>query len=147
MEIAAPHMTQQPDLEPLRDWFRRWNTCLLTVDFARARGLFDPAVSGFGTHADIVFGLDRLEAEQWRNVWPLISDFRFHEDALHGGIAGAHAWAACPWSSTGYDSESAKFARPGRATVILKHTGDGWRGVHTHFSLNPGTPGRTYGKR
>ena len=131
-------------LEPLRDWFRDWNACLLAVDFARARQLFGGDVSGFGTHADIVFGLDRLEAEQWRNVWPKIADFRFHVEALHGAIIGAHAWAACPWSSTGFHEDGARFPRPGRATVILKHTADGWRGVHTHFSLNPGTPGRTF---
>jgi hypothetical protein len=140
-------MIQQPDLEPLCDWFRAWNACLLAVDFAGARGLFDTAVSGFGTHAEIVFGLDRLESEQWRNVWPDITDFRFHVEALHGGIAREHAWAACPWSSTGYHADGAAFARPGRATVIFKHTPDGWRGVHTHFSLNPGTPGRTYGRQ
>lgn len=140
-------MIEHPELESLRDWFRNWNACLLAVDFARARGLFDPDVSGFGTHADIVFGLDRLEAEQWRNVWPLISDFRFHVEALHGASTGAQAWAACPWSSTGYHADGAAFPRPGRATVILKHIGNGWRGVHTHFSLNPGTPSRTCGRR
>jgi ketosteroid isomerase-like protein len=140
-------MIQSPDLDPLRDWFRAWNACLLTVDFTRARELFDPSVSGFGTHADIVFGLDRLEAEQWRNVWPLISDFRFHVETLHGAVSGAHAWAACPWSSTGYDQGGAPFSRPGRATVILRNTVEGWRGVHTHFSLNPGTPARTYRRR
>jgi ketosteroid isomerase-like protein len=144
-------MIQNPDLdstlEPLRDWFRVWNACLLSVDFARARSLFDPHVSGFGTHADIVFGLDRLEAEQWRNVWPLISEFKFNVERLHGGIVDQHAWAACPWTSTGYDKDGIAFARPGRATVILKYAPSGWRGVHTHFSLNPGTPARTYGRR
>ena len=133
-------------LEPLRDWFRAWNSCLLSVDFLSARALFDPAVSGFGTHADIVFGIDRLEAAQWRQVWPKIADFRFHVDALHGGIVGAHAWAACPWSSTGFHEDGNPFPRPGRATVILARTADGWRGVHTHFSLNPGTPARTFGR-
>jgi ketosteroid isomerase-like protein len=140
-------MIQHQDLEPLRSWFRVWNTCLLAVDFERARSLFDPAVSGFGTHAEIVFGLDRLEAEQWRNVWPMIADFRFHVDALHGAIHGDHAWAACPWSSTGFDADGVAFQRPGRATVVLQRQASAWMGVHTHFSLNPGTPPRTYGRR
>jgi ketosteroid isomerase-like protein len=136
-----------PSLEPLRDWFRQWNACLQTVDFARARALFDANVSGFGTHADIVFGLDRLEADQWRNVWPLIADFRFDVERLHGAVNGREAWAACPWTSTGFHEDGRAFARPGRATVILHHDGTAWRGLHTHFSLNPGTPARTYGRR
>jgi ketosteroid isomerase-like protein len=141
--VTAP----SDDLEPLRDWFRAWNQCLLTVGFADARRLFDADVSGFGTHADIVFGLDRLEADQWRQVWPNIADFRFHVEALHGAIVGAHAWAACPWSSTGFNEAGTPFARPGRATVIFRLDSTGWRGVHTHFSLNPGTPGWTFGRR
>ncbi len=139
-------MTQHPDLEPLRDWFRAWNACLLAVDFAAARRLFDPAVSGFGTHAEVVFGLDRLEAEQWRSVWPDIADFRFHVEALHGAIFSDNAWAACPWSSTGFHQDGTPFQRPGRATVIFQRRPDSFRGVHTHFSLNPGTPPRTYGR-
>jgi ketosteroid isomerase-like protein len=138
---------QSTALEPLRDWFRAWNACLLDVDFARARSLFVSNVSGFGTHADIVFGLDRLESEQWQQVWPNITAFRFHVETLHGTIHGAHAWAACPWSSTGYDRDNVPFTRPGRATVILSNDGAHWRGVHTHFSLNPGTPGQTFGRR
>jgi ketosteroid isomerase-like protein len=134
-------------LEPLRDWFRAWNRCLDTVDFARARGLFMPDVSGFGTHAAIVFGLDRLEADQWRNVWPQIADFRFHVDHLHGAMHAGHAWAACPWSSTGFHADGTPFPRPGRATVILTHTPEGWKGCHTHFSLEPGTPPRTFGRK
>ena len=100
-------------LTPLRDWFRAWDACLLTVDFARARALFDDGVSGFGTHAAIVSGLDRLEAEQWRNVWPHIADFHFDVDRLHGAVHGDHAWAACHWTSTGFHQDGAPSSAPG----------------------------------
>jgi ketosteroid isomerase-like protein len=135
------------DLEPLRDWFRAWETCVRAVDYAGARGLFDPDVSGFGTHAAIVFGQARLESEQWSNVWPSIADFRFDVAQLHGAIAGESAWAAVPWTSTGFHADGSAFHRPGRATVILRRDGAHWRGRHTHFSLNPGTPPKSHGRR
>lgn len=132
-------------LDPLRDWFRTWDGCVRARDFASARALFDPSVSGFGTHAAIVIGQAELEREQWSKVWPTIADFRFSVHDLHGAIHGDHAWAAVPWTSTGFHADGTTFARPGRATVIFKRDGDAWRGVHTHFSLNPGTPGRSHG--
>jgi hypothetical protein len=140
-----PH-SALPDLEPLRDWFRTWETCVRAVDFASARQLFDPSVASFGTHAEIVTGLDKLVAQQWSAIWPAIADFRFLVDCLHGEINGPYAWAALPWTSTGYHQDGTAFDRPGRATVTLRHNGSHWVGLHTHFSLNPGTPARTYGK-
>ena len=134
-------------LAPLRDWFREWNACLLAVDFSGARALFSPDVSGFGTHAEVVFGLDRLEFEQWRNVWPQIRDFHFEVERLHGAISGELAWAAVPWTSTGFHSDGTPFARPGRASVILRREGGHWLAIHTHVSLVPGTPPATFGSR
>ena len=135
-----------PAIEPLRDWFRTWETSVRAVDFASARQLFDPDVASFGTHAEIAFGIDQLVAQQWSAIWPAISDFRFLVDRLHGEITGAHAWAAVPWTSTGYHQDGTAFDRPGRATVTLRRDDSHWLGLHTHFSLKPGTPPRTYGK-
>lgn len=135
-----------PDaLAPLRDWFRAWEGYVRAVDYRSAHALFDPNVASFGTHAEIVFGIDRLVNEQWSAVWPNIADFRFLVEKLHGGIAGDHAWAAVPWTSTGFHEDGSAFDRPGRATVTLRRDGGRWLGVHTHFSLKPGTPPRTFG--
>jgi len=134
------------DLECLRRWFRAWEACVRDVDYGSARTLFDANVISFGTHAEIVSGLDALEAQQWSAIWPRIADFRFVVEMLHGEIARDHAWAAVPWTSTGFDQSGAAFDRPGRATVTLRRDGARWRGVHTHFSLKPGTPQRTYGR-
>lgn len=136
----------QDDLEPLRQWFREWEITVRNVDFASARRLFEPGVISFGTHAEIVSGIDALEAQQWRAIWPRIADFRFRVDSLQGEISGDRAWAAVPWTSTGFDEAGAVFDRPGRATVILHRDGERWRGVHTHFSVAPGTPQRTHGR-
>jgi ketosteroid isomerase-like protein len=135
-----------PALEPLRDWFRTWEGYVRAVDFDSARQLFDPNVASFGTHAEIVFGIDHLVAQQWSAIWPAISNFRFLVDRLHGEITGTYAWAAVPWTSTGYNQDGTAFDRPGRATVTLRHDGIRWLGLHTHFSLKPGLPPRTYGK-
>jgi ketosteroid isomerase-like protein len=134
-------------LEPLRAWFRIWEQYVRAVDFTSARRLFDDNVAAFGTHAEIVFGLDHLVAQQWGAIWPNIADFRFLVDKLHGGIAGDYAWAAVPWISTGFHEDGTPFDRPGRATVTFRCGGDRWLGVHTHFSLKPGVPPRTYGRK
>lgn len=133
-------------LDPLRQWFSAWEACVRAVDTASARALFDKSVVAFGTHAEFVSGLEALEAEQWRAIWPNITDFRFLVDNLRGEIGEAHAWAAVPWTSTGYDEHGSAFARPGRATVTFRRDGERWVGTHTHFSLKPGIPPRTHGR-
>ena len=72
----------------LREWLGAWGDCVARADFAAARPLFDPSVTGFGTYAGAVAGLDRLEAEQWRHVWPSISGFRFDADGAQLLVSG-----------------------------------------------------------
>ena len=135
------------ELDVLHDWFRTWGRCVAAVDFASARPLFAEDVVGFGTHATFVRGLEALEAEQWRKVWPNIADFRFEVEHLVGAIAGEGAWAAVAWSSTGFHQDGTAFDRPGRATVTFRRSDNSWLGTHTHFSLAPATPPHTYGRK
>jgi ketosteroid isomerase-like protein len=135
------------DLEELRHWFRTWGDHVAAVDFQSARPLFSADVIGFGTHAAFVVGIDALQKEQWGKIWPNISGFRFLVDDLVGAIDGNSAWAAVPWTSTGYDEAGAAFDRPGRATVTFHRVSGQWLGTHTHFSLHPGVPHRTHGPR
>ena len=139
-------MPEGDQLEPLRAWFRAWGRCVAAVDFAAARPLFAGDVVGFGTHATFVSGLAALEREQWSKIWPNISGFEFLVDELVGDVDGDMAWAAVPWTSRGYHEDGAGFDRPGRATVTFRREGDCWLGTHTHFSLAPGTPQRTFGR-
>ena len=46
-----------------------------------------------------------------------------------------------------FDADGNSFNRPGRATVILQKFEENWLAVHTHFSLLPGTPYKTFGKK
>ena len=121
----------------LREWLRAWGDCVARADFSAARPLFDPSVTGFGTYAGAVAGLDRLEAEQWRHVWPSISGFRFDADGAQLLVSGDGTLAVIvtTWTSIGPEGTD----RPGRATIVVRRAGvaSPWRGVHTHFSLVP----------
>jgi hypothetical protein len=51
--------------------------------------------------------------------------------------------------STGLHENGKKFERNGRATVTLMRPSVGapWTCTHSHVSLKPGTPARSYGNR
>ena len=99
---------------------------------------------------DVVEGIDALEENQWRNVWPNIEEFEWDFDNIKIGVSADRlmAFLITTWTSKGFDEEANPFDRPGRTTVILSRTSSDalWLGVHTHFSLHPGTPYRTFGK-
>ena len=133
---------QDPNLvASVRDWVAAWGTEVAAVDMTTARDRFAADVVAFGTYAEAVRGLDRLEAEQWRNVWPTISGFAFRVDELIviASADGTQAVAVVPWDSVGIDADGSRFDRPGRATIVLERrsASEPWRGVHTHFSLAP----------
>ena len=144
-------MAEQPPPSPadadaaVRDWFHRLGRHCADVDYASARAIFAPNVVSFGTRADIVSGLDALQRNQWEGIWPNIRDFKIDQDTIRSGGDGQHAWGVATWTSTGFDREGQPFHRPGRATVALEQRNGVWLAVHTHFSLFPGTPTRTYG--
>jgi ketosteroid isomerase-like protein len=125
----------------VRDWMAAWGAEVASVDMAAARDRFAPEVVAFGTFARMVHGLDALEADQWRNIWPSISGFAFRLDELVviASADGCQAVAVVPWDSEGRDADGIARARPGRATVVLRReSADApWLAVHTHFSLVP----------
>jgi len=135
----------------VREWFDALGTCCAAEDYERARGLIAEDVRSFGTKAEIVTGREKLEANQWRGIWPNIEDFRFDlesvvaEGATDGDAGGGRAWGAAVWRSTGFDEDGDPFDRPGRATIVLECREGVWVAVHTHFSLYPGTPQFTHG--
>lgn len=143
--------TDAKDRDAIRDWFAAWGGFVAAVDFAGARPLFDAGVIGFGTYMDTVAGLDELERRQWRAIWPTIEGFSFNLDSLKPVVSPdrRQAFAAITWSSTGIAEDGGRFDRPGRATVAFARAqpDQPWRGIHTHFSLNPGTPQVSHGGR
>ncbi len=146
-------ITAQGPLGAVREWFAVLSDCCSRVDYASAHGIFAPDVASFGTWADIVTGLDLLQKDQWEGIWPNISNFAINLASVRGGGDENLAWGIALWSSTGFHESGAAFNRPGRATVILERRTVPasqrriWLAVHTHFSLNPGTPPRTHGRK
>ena len=72
-------------------WLETFSGYVREVDYASARPLFHPDVLAFGTHNDVIPGLDQWVATQWDNVWPKTADFRFVlEQTIGAGVAGRH---------------------------------------------------------
>jgi ketosteroid isomerase-like protein len=140
---------EDDDVSALRCWFDRWGSLVAAVDFKTARALFRDDVVGFGTHMDLVADMDALEAQQWRRVWPTIKDFRFHSELMEARVSpdGLMAVGLCVWSSTGFHEDGTPFPRPGRASVVFRRDdiNSPWLANHTHISLNPGTPQKSFG--
>jgi ketosteroid isomerase-like protein len=143
--FTAPITTPDP-IAAIQEWFSRLSQYCAAVDYGSARTIFAPDVVSFGTKAKIVAGLDPLQANQWEGIWPNIQDFRIELETIQAGGDESYAWGIATWTSTGFDETGRAFDRPGRATVILNRRADRWLAVHTHFSLTPGVPPRTYGK-
>jgi ketosteroid isomerase-like protein len=140
-------MQDLPDddvIESVGQWIRSWGGEVASVDIAAARARFSPDVVAFGTYAEVVHGLDDLEARQWHNVWPAIDGFTFRVDDLVviASEDRCQAVAVVPWDSIGKATDGTTFPRPGRATVVLRRSSPTapWFGVHTHFSLVPSAP-------
>ena len=138
--VTNPH-------DAVREWFERLGQHCAKVDYPSAQAIFAPDIVSFGTRADIVSGLSALQSNQWEGIWPNIQDFKIEAGSIASGGDERHAWGVATWTSTGFDEEGHPFHRPGRATVVLDRRRDGWLAVHTHFSLFPGTPQRTFGNR
>ncbi len=139
------------DIISVKEWLAAWQPCVQKAEFQPARDLFAQNVVSFGTHIDVVEGLDALEENQWRNVWPTIEDFGWDFEQIRIGVSSDRlmSFLITTWTSTGFEKNNINFDRPGRTTVILarKRVDQPWFGIHTHFSLYPGTPQRSFGRR
>jgi ketosteroid isomerase-like protein len=84
-------------------------------------------VLAFGTHNDVIPGIEPWIATQWDRVWPKTSDFRFTIDQAQvlASPDGMMATVIAPWTSTGYREDGAPFPRPGRATMVFSRNGKG----------------------
>jgi ketosteroid isomerase-like protein len=119
------------------EFLHAMQSCVRAVDYERARPLFAEDVVAFGTFAAVVSGRDRLENEQWRNIWPTIRDFTFALDTLHCLGTADCVCLVVAWDSTGARADGRTFSRPGRATLLLEPRDGHWVATHSHFSLAP----------
>lgn len=139
------------DRRSVADWFERWAERVAAVDIKRVRELFAEDAFAFGSKVEMVRSREDLEAEQWRQVWPTMADYRYDLDTLEMTLSPDRlmATAAAIFHSTGFHKDGSTFARPGRVTVSLVREAIGapWFATHTHVSLKPGTPTPSYGNR
>ena len=125
--------------EEIVDWLLRWQDQINARDYVGARAMFAEDVAAFGTFADRLQGLDALVEQQWREIWPVTSGFRFDLASLSTSAQaeGELAFAAVLWSSTGLLEGALTYPRRGRATIVLERAADGvLRAVHTHLSMS-----------
>jgi len=127
------------------DWLRTFEAACRGRDFAAGRRLFAPDAVAFGTYATAVHGLDNIEREQWRQIWPRIREFRFEEHPTVAG-AGDGAWVAATWSSEATGPDGKTFTRHGRATFNLARRDGRWVAVHSHVSLLPSQAESAHGR-
>ena len=131
------------------NWLETFAGYVREVDYASARPLFHPDVLAFGTHRNVIPGLQAWIDTQWDNVWPKTSDFRFDLAGSHCLVSGDASMAVviAPWTSTGYHPDGTTFDRPGRATMVFQKTDDTWLCTHSHMSLNRGVPQASHANR
>lgn len=145
-----PLPTASPALRTwFMDWLTRFSGFVREVDYASARPLFHPDVVAFGTHRDVIPGLENWIATQWDNVWPRTTGFTFDLEGTHVLAAADESMAVVvtPWMSTGYHPDGAAFERPGRATMVFSKLEGEWVCVHSHMSLNRGVPQTSHAER
>ena len=141
--------TENKDHVLIQLWYLEWEKYVQNKNYSSAMKLFENDVVSFGTWMDIVQGLDQLKLNQWKNIWPTISKFRFLTDTLFIQLSPDKLFvnSMIIWDSIGYKNDGDSFARTGRATVTLKRDNfnSNWKGIHTHFSLNRGVPQQSFG--
>jgi len=128
------------------EWLRTFEAACRGRDFAAGRRLFAPDAVAFGTYATAVHGLDNIEREQWRQIWPRIRDFRFESNPTASG-SGDSAWIAASWASEATAPDGTTFTRQGRATFNLARRDGHWLAVHSHVSLLPSQSESVHGRR
>ena len=127
------------------EWLRTFEAAVRARDFDAGRTMFAQDAVAFGTWARAVSGLDNIVREQWQNVWPRISGFRF-DGTAHVRTAGDTAWIASGWQTEATGPDGRPFARPGRGTFVLERRGGTWLAVHSHFSLLPSQSETAHGR-
>jgi ketosteroid isomerase-like protein len=145
--IPAPH---PDDLARVKAWFERLSEHVRAVDFAGARAIFADDMIAFGTFENFITGRDKVEAAQWRNVWPVTTGFRYRMDDIRAIVSADRLTAIGMgvFDSTGFHPDGSEYARPGRTTAAFSRRaiGEDWVADHTHMSLFRDVPSASFGQ-
>jgi ketosteroid isomerase-like protein len=132
---GKPSLASATASERAAAWLLDMQRCVRSRDYRAARELFALDVQAFGTHSPAMHGLDALEREQWRQVWPCICGFTYRLDTLCVWSRGDGLYLSVEWDSEGVRDDGGRFNRPGRATLGLAERDGELVAVHSHFSL------------
>src|SRR5262249_50598529 len=102
LPIASPETTRF-----FHAWLQTLARYVPEVHYASAKPLFHRDVLAFGTHNDVIPGLDKWVLSQWDHVWPKTTDFRFilEQASVLASTDGTMAIVVAPWSSLGYHED------------------------------------------
>lgn len=125
-------------------WLRQWEDAINRVDYAAGRALFSPDVVSFGTLTGMMRGMDNLEAQQWRKIWPTIRDFHFVDPVVLFADERS-AVIVSLWRSKGRTGDGGWYDRRGRATLALRTERGALVCCHSHLSMEQGVPVRAPG--
>ncbi len=145
--IPAPH---PDDLARVKAWFERLSEHVRAVDFAGARAIFADDMIAFGTFENFITGRDKVEAAQWRNVWPVTTGFRYRMEDIRAIVSADRLTAIGMgvFDSTGFHPDGSEYVRPGRTTAAFSRRaiGEDWVADHTHMSLFRDVPSASFGQ-
>ncbi|MEM6257072.1 MAG: nuclear transport factor 2 family protein [Planctomycetota bacterium] len=121
------------------EWLESFAKAVRDRDYNAGRELMDDSCVGFGTVAERVISLDELVEGQWRRVWGRTIGFAFDLDNAVIHTSDEFIVCCSMWQSEGIDKERGNYLRRGRSTIVLRVDGPELKGIHTHFSVLPGT--------
>jgi ketosteroid isomerase-like protein len=124
-------------IQSVWEWMEAFAQAVRTRDYTAGQELFSEDVVSFGTYSHRLIDLQDLVENQWEPIWSTTRNFQFHQETIHCEIVGDLAWVASSWQSEGRLPNDECHLRVGRATLILRWQDDGWKAIHSHFSLQP----------
>src|ERR1041385_1355455 len=119
MKLRSTPDAQDHDL--VRQWFKRLSDHVQAVDYEGARPIFAEDMIAFGTFTDFMIGRDPAEAQQWRNVWGTIRNFRWRMQQIEAIVSADRLSAVGMgvFDSDGFNPDGGRFDRRGRATIAF----------------------------
>lgn len=132
----ATKVEQHPELQ---SWLMEFASAVRDRNYEPARELFHVDVTGFGTVSDRYVGIDELQQQQWQPVWDRTEGFEFDLAETDYWADGELHVVITVWSSVGVAADGGRRLRRGRATLVLSESVDGFKALHTHFSMAPGS--------
>ena len=116
-------------------WLETFAGYVRDVDYASARPLFHPDVLAFGTHNDVIPGIEQWIKTQWDKVWPKTTDFRFVIEQTQLRVArwpdGDRDRAV---DQHGVSRRRKTVSSAGTRDHGVFRNGDGWLCTHSHMS-------------